>query len=117
MQLLDLVSIRKISKFRQEVVEIGEAIRFDIVQQTPQFFSVILDGSTCKEQNSLASQSLKCGQDLGIGVLESMSFINDNELEGNLIKHVVLILQKDFIGGDQNLELVKLSGLEQTSLS
>ena len=99
-----------------EVLKRSKLIRFNIVEQCPQFFSVVLDRSASQEQNSIAGHFLKGSEYFGIGVLESMCFINDNVLKGNVNEDTLDILEEYFITGDKDMEFVDSVGVDDCPL-
>lgn len=83
-ELLNLVCLGELSEVVLEGVETVELWGFDEVQQTPKLIRIILDWSSSQQHHPLAGQSAQSAQDLGLLVLQTVSFIDDHKLERNL---------------------------------
>ena len=54
MEVVDLFGSGELSKLVLEPVEGRKLHGFDVVEQRPEFLDVVLDGSACQQQDSLA---------------------------------------------------------------
>jgi hypothetical protein len=105
----------QIAEIASEIFGGGELLWVDVVEQTPQFASVILDGSTGEEKHSFAGHAFEGTEDFGVFVFEAMGFVDNDELEGNVHDDVCEVKQEDFVTGDQDLEFVKFTWNSGTS--
>lgn len=89
-----------------EILIGNELGRFNVVEESPQFFSVVLYRSASEKQYTVARHFLKSGKYFGIRVFKTVGFINNNILERDINEDRMYILKEDFITSDKNMEFI-----------
>jgi len=89
-----------------QILEIREDLRADKIQQGKQLLEVVLERCTRDEETATAGKDADdLGED-GIDVFDTVGFVNDDVVEGELFEGV-LLAETHFVGGDTDFELLR----------
>lgn len=99
-----------------EQIKVAEDIWLDVVQKREKFLRVVLNRSACQKHDFSARMLLKKSQGLGSLILQSVSFVDDDELEWNVGQALPQIRIEDLVAGDHEVELAKSTFLSHRSL-
>ena len=89
----------------------SKSLRMNVIQQTPKFTCVVLNGCSCEKENPFTGKLFQGSKYFCVFILQTVGFINYDELKRNIDDYRLKIKHKHFIASDKDLELVEVGWL------